>query len=72
MIKNVIENIGGVGIYGIISVCLFFAFFVGMLIWASRLKKNYLDSMRELPLDGGEITPKPKTDDRSTSGDSHE
>lgn len=72
MIKNVIENIGGVGIYGIISVCLFFAFFVGMLIWASRLKKNYLDSMRELPLDGGEITPEPGTDDRSTFGDSHE
>jgi hypothetical protein len=57
MIKNVLEHIGGVGLYGIISISLFFAFFLGMLVWALRLKKNYLNSMRELPLDGGEITP---------------
>ena len=25
-----------------------------MLIWASRLKKTYLTSMQDLPLDGGE------------------
>lgn len=57
MIKNVVEHIGGVGLYGIISVSLFFTFFIGMLIWALRLKKNYLNSMRELPLDGGEVAP---------------
>jgi hypothetical protein len=57
MIKNVLEHIGGVGLYGIISISLFFAFFLGMLVWALCLKKNYLNSMRELPLDGGEITP---------------
>jgi len=57
VIKNVVEHIGGVGLYGIISVSLFFAFFIGMLIWALRLKKSYLNSMRELPLDGGEVAP---------------
>jgi len=57
MIRNVLEHIGGVGLYGIISIGLFFAFFLGMLIWALRLKKNYLDSMRELPLDGDETAP---------------
>ena len=55
MIKNVIETLGGVDVYGAISVCFFFAFFAGMLFWAFRLKKSYLNSMRELPLDDGSV-----------------
>lgn len=57
MIKYIVENISGVGIFGIISICLFFIFFTAMLIWAAFLKKPYLNSMRELPLDGGEREP---------------
>lgn len=57
MIQNVLHHIGGIGIYGIISVCLFFTFFTGMLIWAAFLKKPYLHSMRELPLQDGERAP---------------
>ena len=67
MIKNVVEHIGGVGLYGIISVSLFFAFFIGMLIWALRLKKNYLNSMRQLPLDGGEVAPENRNEDNLKS-----
>lgn len=52
MIENVLHKIGGVGIFGIVSICLFFAFFTGMLLWAAFLKKPYLQSMRDLPLDG--------------------
>jgi hypothetical protein len=55
MIKNVIETLGGIDVYGIISVCFFFAFFTGMLCWAFRLNKGYLNSMRELPLDDGSV-----------------
>jgi hypothetical protein len=51
MIKNVLTHIGGIGIYGVISICLFFAVFVGVLIWTIGLKKGYLNSMRQLPLD---------------------
>ncbi len=51
MIKNVMTNTGGVAVYGLLSVCLFFAFFTGMLIWVCRLKKPYLNSMGELPLE---------------------
>jgi hypothetical protein len=54
MIKTILENTNGIEIFGIISVCLFFAFFTGMLLWASRLKKPYLNSMQDLPLDGCE------------------
>jgi len=52
------DKIGGVGVFGLISICLFFAFFTGMLVWTFCLKKPYLNSMRDLPLDG-EPAPKP-------------
>jgi cytochrome c oxidase cbb3-type subunit 4 len=53
MIQNVLQHIGGVGVYGVISIGLFFAFFLGMLGWVWRLKQSHLDSMSELPLDDG-------------------
>jgi hypothetical protein len=52
MIQNVLSGIGGVGIYGVISICLFFAVFVGVLVWITGLKRSYLNAMSELPLDG--------------------
>jgi len=54
MIEHVLPHLNGIEIFGIISVCLFCAFFSAMLLWASRLKKPYLNSMQKLPLDGGE------------------
>lgn len=51
MIQNTLSNLGGVGIYGVLSVCLFVAVFTVALVWALRLKKSYLNSMRDLPLD---------------------
>jgi hypothetical protein len=50
--ENVLHSMGGVGVYGIISICLFFAIFIGVLVWTLCLKKPYLQAMRELPLDG--------------------
>ena len=63
MIEHVLHHLNGIEVFGIISVCLFFAFFTAMLLWASRLKKTYLNSMQELPLDGGE---------KNSNQDSHE
>ena len=51
MIEHVLSSIGGVGVYGVIAICLFFAVFVGVIVWTFCLKKPYLDAMRELPLD---------------------
>jgi hypothetical protein len=51
MIENVLHHIGGIGHYGVLSICLFFGCFVGVLIWALCLKKPYLNSMRRLPLE---------------------
>jgi cbb3-type cytochrome oxidase subunit 3 len=51
MIQNVLQHIGGVANYGIITLCLFFAVFAGVLIWVFRLKKADLDSAAALPLE---------------------
>lgn len=65
MIKNVLSDIGGVGLYGVISISLFFAVFIGMLIWTFSMKKTFAQKMSALPLNDGE-----KTSDRK--GNAHE
>lgn len=62
MIKNVVEQIGGVGLYGIISISLFFTVFTGALIWALLQKKAFLNLMSVLPLEDG-------TESTMTKGD---
>jgi cytochrome c oxidase cbb3-type subunit III len=52
MLENVLGKMGGVGMYGVISVILFFVLFIGVLVWMIGLKKSYLEEMRELPLEG--------------------
>jgi len=54
MIKNVLSDIGGIGLYGVVSICLFFAVFMGMLIWAFRMKKAFAQKMSACPLHDGE------------------
>jgi hypothetical protein len=50
MIQNVLRELGGVGIYGVISVCLFFTVFGAALIRALLLNKNIVQEMGTLPL----------------------
>lgn len=57
MEQKVISGINGVGIYGIVSILIFVAFFLVTLGWVFGLKKNYLKHMEELPLEGGEADP---------------
>ena len=54
MIKNILTSIGGIENYGIISILIFFTFFVGVVAWAMSRRKDYLHSMSTLPLDSGE------------------
>jgi len=57
MIQNVLRDIGGIGLYGVFSVCLFFLVFSVALIRAFLLKKPFLKSMSVLPLDDGQPAP---------------
>jgi cytochrome c oxidase cbb3-type subunit 4 len=54
MEKEILSRVENINVYGIVSISIFFLFFTGMLIWAFAKKKNYLDKMSSLPLDGGE------------------
>ena len=55
MIQRIVQEIGGIGLYGAISVCLFFLVFSVALVRACLLKKPFLDSMSALPLDDGQL-----------------
>lgn len=51
MIKNILQDIGGIGIYGIISLCLFFSVFLGALIWTFIQRAAFCARMSALPLE---------------------
>lgn len=44
------ETIIGIEIFPIISVLIFFTFFVGLIIYAIRLKQSEVDEVSALPL----------------------
>jgi len=67
MIRDALSHLGGVGIYGVISICLFFAVFLGLLIWAFRLKQPWLNAMSRLPLDPDDNDDDSTTEARRTS-----
>jgi hypothetical protein len=56
MIKNVVQDIGGVGLYGLISLCLFFSVFTGALVWACLHKRSFCTAMSSLPLEDGTLS----------------
>lgn len=64
MIKNVLSDLGGIGIYGVISICLFFTVFCGAVLWTLLLRKPFLNSMSSLPLDDSDSNHTMKGDDR--------
>lgn len=49
-IKHNMETIIGIEIFPIISVLIFFTFFVGLIIYAIRLKQSEVDEVSALPL----------------------
>ena len=55
MIKNILTHTGGIALYGIISICLFFAVFAGAVLWTVAQRASHVRRMGELPLHDGEI-----------------
>ena len=51
MIKNILQDVGGIGLYGITSLCLFFAVFTAALIWTFIQKSAFCSRMSALPLE---------------------
>ncbi|WPO77456.1 CcoQ/FixQ family Cbb3-type cytochrome c oxidase assembly chaperone [Flavobacterium sp. KACC 22761] len=49
-IKHNMETISGVEIYPILSLMIFFLFFVGLAFWVFSYKKDKIKEMSEIPL----------------------
>ena len=50
MIRNVLSNLGGVGLYGVVSICLFFGIFSVAVLVALLARRQFLTRMSALPL----------------------
>jgi len=48
---NYIEKVSGVDIMGLLSLTIFFVFFIGMLTWVFRTKKEDFTDVSRIPLD---------------------
>jgi hypothetical protein len=57
MIKNVLTHTGGIALYGIVSICLFFAVFAAAVVWTLAQRASHVRRMGELPLNDGEVNP---------------
>lgn len=51
MARNVLETIQGIDIFPLISLVIFFGFFILMLYWVIGLDKEYLNDNSNMPLD---------------------
>ncbi|MFC0778111.1 cbb3-type cytochrome oxidase subunit 3 [Flavobacterium sp. HJSW_4] len=52
-IKHNMETISGIEIYPIVSLLIFFLFFVGLGIWVFSYRKEKIQEMSNIPLDEG-------------------
>ena len=51
MIKNVLQDIGGIEIFPLISLIVFVVFFGGMMWRTMRLNQSHISHMGNLPLE---------------------
>lgn len=50
-VKNHMESITGIEIYPMISLLVFFTFFVVLFLWVFTFKKEHIDEVSHIPLD---------------------
>lgn len=50
-VKNHMDSISGIEIYPVISLLIFFIFFVALFWWVFTAKKDYIDKMSQIPLE---------------------
>ncbi|MBC2845817.1 CcoQ/FixQ family Cbb3-type cytochrome c oxidase assembly chaperone [Winogradskyella flava] len=50
-VKNHMESITGIEIYPLISLLIFFVFFIALFYWVITAKKEYITTVSNLPLD---------------------
>jgi hypothetical protein len=50
-IKHHIETIAGIEIYPLVSLCIFFLFFVVLLVYVASISKKQIRFMESMPLE---------------------
>ncbi|MDW5288194.1 CcoQ/FixQ family Cbb3-type cytochrome c oxidase assembly chaperone [Formosa sp. PL04] len=50
-VKNYMDSIAGIEIYPILSLLIFFGFFVVLFWWVLTAKKDYIDTVSNLPFE---------------------
>ena len=50
-VKNHMDSISGIEIYPVISLIIFFSFFVALFWWVVTAKKEHIKEVSNLPLD---------------------
>ncbi|MFD0863824.1 CcoQ/FixQ family Cbb3-type cytochrome c oxidase assembly chaperone [Sungkyunkwania multivorans] len=50
-VKNHMESITGIEIYPMISLVIFFGFFMLLFLWVVTAKKEYIKEVSNIPLD---------------------
>ena len=51
MYKNVLEGIENIAIWPIISFIIFFLFFIGLLWYVFKADKEFINRMKQIPMD---------------------
>ncbi|MDN3593702.1 CcoQ/FixQ family Cbb3-type cytochrome c oxidase assembly chaperone [Zunongwangia endophytica] len=50
-IKGNLESIDGVAVYPMVSLLIFFIFFVGLFAWVITAKKEHINQVSNIPLE---------------------
>ena len=58
-IKHHMESIVGIEIFPLISLAIFFLFFVFLTVWALRADKGFIAEVKQLPLGDDTTHPEP-------------
>ncbi|RNL89879.1 CcoQ/FixQ family Cbb3-type cytochrome c oxidase assembly chaperone [Sinomicrobium pectinilyticum] len=53
-VKDHLAGIDGVEIYPVISLSIFFLFFLALFWWVFTAKKDYIESVKQIPLESRE------------------
>ena len=53
-VKGSLENIDNVAIYPMISLLIFFIFFVGLFVWVFTAKKEHIKEVSHIPLENND------------------
>jgi len=51
MIRDILHEMGGIGAFGIASMCFFFLVFVTAIAWSLKIRRSHVDKMSRLPLE---------------------